>query len=261
MRKDKALKEKKQKKPASALYRLIVTLLILIMIVCAYNIGKTLYGYWSARQAYHKVTEVARDTDEFRGDIDFAALAGKNSDIAAWLYLKDSVIDYPVVKGSDNSTYLDHLFDKSWGVNGTLFIDYRNSDNFADFNTIIYGHHMKDGSMFGSFKKFKEQSYYDSHKQFELILPTGKYHLRVISFYTTPSDSLTYRYSFASESDRQAFIDMTEKKSEVKAAYTATTSDKLVTLSTCAYEYKNARYVIVGKLVPWTEAELKAAKA
>lgn len=253
-------KNKKEKKPAGILYRVIMTLLIIIMAVCAYNIGKTLYGYWQARNTYNKVSEVARDTDKFTGDIDFDALAKENSDIEAWLYLKDSIIDYPVVKGTDNSTYLTHLFDKSWGVNGTLFVDYRNQNNFAGFNTIIYGHHMKDGSMFGSFKKFKDQSYYDSHKQFELITPTGKYHLQVISFYTTPSDSVTYKYIFNNENEKETFLSMTMNKSEVKAAYTATTSDKLVTLSTCAYEYDNARYVIVGKLVPWTAKEIKAAK-
>ena len=120
---------------------------------------------------------------------------------------------------------------------------------------------MHDGSMFKSLRGYtKETDYYKDHKTFELITPDKKYHLQIISAFITPATSEAYTYSFNSNADKQAFLDFAAKNSKVSTGVTATIDDKIITLSTCAYDYDEARYVVVCKAVPWTKAEIKAGK-
>ncbi len=256
---------KKKKSGSKALdlaYKIIIAALIGIILVSGYKVATGLWQYHTARQGYKEVQKTASvDPDQVTGVVDFDALHKIDPNIKGWLYSKDTIINYPVAKGSDNDYYLHHDIKGNWTVTGTLFIDVANQDNFGDFNTVIYGHHMKDGSMFGSLRKYKDQSYYDQHSQLEYITPEGKYHLQVISFYTTPAVSDTYKVAFNSDQEKQDFLNMTVSKSEIKPKYSADIKDHLVTLSTCAYEYDEARYVAVCKAVPWTKGEIKKGEA
>lgn len=251
------MKKRKKGGARDAAYKVIIVALVGIIAVSGYKVATGLWGYYSDRQDYKKVEKTAKvDPNQFTGVIDFDALHDIDPNVAGWLYSKDTIINYPVAKGADNDYYLHHnIYGEAAGA-GTLFIDCNNQDDLGDFNTIIYGHHMKDGSMFGSLQSYKEQDYYDQHSQLEYVTPTGRYHLQVISFYTTPAVSDTYKTSFADDQAKQDFLDMTVSKSEITPKYTATISDKLITLSTCAYEYDQARYVAVCKAVPWTDKEI-----
>ena len=103
--------------------------------------------------------------------VDFDTLQSVNPDIQAWLYMSGSSIHYPVLQAEDNSTYLYRLADGSANAHGSLFIDCRNAGDFSDWNTLIYGHNMKDGSMFGGLKKYRKQAYYDVHPEMTLFTP------------------------------------------------------------------------------------------
>ena len=193
--------------------------------------------------------------------VDFAALQKVNTDVVGWIYQKDTIINYPIMHGSDNDQYLHSDINKKYSVSGSIFMDYRNSADFSDFNTIVYGHHMHDGSMFKSLRGYtKENDYYQDHKTFELITPDKKYHLQIVSAFITPATSEAYTYSFNTNAEKQAFLDYAVKSSKISTGVTATTDDKIITLSTCAYDYDEARYVVVCKAVPWTKAEIKAGK-
>lgn len=240
--------------------KVIMICLAGIIAVSAYNIFKIVKGYMDGRNTYAKAGKAAAvDVNKFTGVIDFDALEKINPDIQAWLYQKNTVINYPVVKGKDNNKYLHTMFDGKYGVCGTLFMDAASGDDFADFNTVIYGHHMRDGSMFRSLRGYtKEKGYYDNHKRFELITKTGKYHLVVFSAYITPSDSDTYRARPADERDKAKYIDMVKRSSEIKADdIDVNEKDRTVTLSTCAYDYDEARYVVICKMIPWSDKEIK----
>lgn len=223
-----------------------------ISIMCAYNFGTELNKYVEADQENKAVVEVASPcADEFNGRIDFEKLLKMNPDVVGWLYQNGTSINYPVVKCDNNQRYLKENIQGEYSVMGTLFVDANNKDNLEDFNTIIYGHHMKDPkqSMFGSLKNYLyKYGYYEKHKRFEYITPNEKYHLEIIAAYTTPAGSNAYKYE---PKDRKAFIDNAVKKSQILATCSANPDDKLMTLSTCAYEYDGARYVIIGKLIPW----------
>lgn len=244
----------------------ITVCLIGIILVSGYKIGKTVWEYQVAKSAYTNISEKTAKVDpkQFTGVVDWKALKKVNPDVQGWLYQKDTVINYPVVQGTDNDTYLHTRFDKQWSGGGTLFVDCRMEKDFKGFNSIIYGHHMKDGSMFRSIRGYtKEDGYYDKHKTLELATPHGNYHLVVFSaFITKATDEDTYKMTY-DEAEKQAYIDRAWERSELpitRDSVDVTKNDRLVTLSTCAYDYEEARYIVICKMVPWTKAEVQAGK-
>lgn len=244
----------------------ITVCLVGIILVSGYKIGKTMWDYQVAKSAYTNISEKTAKVDpkQFTGVVDWKALKKVNPDVQGWLYQKGTVINYPVVQGTDNDTYLHTRFDKQWSGGGTLFVDYRMEKGFKGFNSIIYGHHMKDGSMFRSIRGYtKEEGYYDKHKTLELATPHGNYHLVVFSaFITKATDENTYKMTY-DEAEKQAYIDRAWERSELpitKDSVDVTRNDRLVTLSTCAYDYEEARYIVMCKMVPWTKAEVQAGK-
>lgn len=244
----------------------ITVCLIGIFLVSGYKIGKTMWEYQVAKSAYTNISEKTAKVDpkQFTGVVDWKALKKVNPDVQGWLYQKGTVINYPVVQGTDNDTYLHTRFDKQWSGGGTLFVDCRMEKDFKGFNSIIYGHHMKDGSMFRSIRGYtKEDGYYDKHKTLELATPHGNYHLVVFSaFITKATDEDTYKMTY-DEAEKQAYIDRAWERSELpitKDSVDVTKNDRLVTLSTCAYDYEEARYIVMCKIVPWTKAEVQAGK-
>ena len=244
----------------------ITVCLIGIILVSGYKIGKTMWEYQVAKSAYTNISEKTAKVDpkQFTGVVDWKALKKVNPDVQGWLYQKGTVINYPVVQGTDNDTYLHTRFDKQWSGGGTLFVDCRMEKDFKGFNSIIYGHHMKDGSMFRSIRGYtKEDGYYDKHKTLELATPHGNYHLVVFSaFITKATDEDTYKMTYG-EAEKQAHIDRAWERSELpitRDSVDVTKNDRLVTLSTCAYDYEEARYIVMCKMVPWTKAEVQAGK-
>lgn len=244
----------------------ITVCLVGIILVSGYKIGKTMWDYQVAKSAYTNISEKTAKVDpkQFTGVVDWKALKKVNPDVQGWLYQKGTVINYPVVQGTDNDTYLHTRFDKQWSGGGTLFVDYRMEKGFKGFNSIIYGHHMKDGSMFRSIRGYtKEEGYYDKHKTLELATPHGNYHLVVFSaFITKATDENTYKMTY-DEAEKQAYIDRAWEQSELpitRDSVDVTKDDRLVTLSTCAYDYEEARYIVMCKMVPWTKAEVQAGK-
>lgn len=244
----------------------ITVCLIGIILVSGYKIGKTMWEYQVAKSAYTNISKKTAKVDpkQFTGVVDWKALKKVNPDVQGWLYQKGTVINYPVVQGTDNDTYLHTRFDKQWSGGGTLFVDCRMEKDFKGFNSIIYGHHMKDGSMFRSIRGYtKEDGYYDKHKTLELATPHGNYHLVVFSaFITKATDEDTYKMTYG-EAEKQAYIDRAWERSELpitRDSVDVTKNDRLVTLSTCAYDYEEARYIVMCKMVPWTKAEVQAGK-
>ena len=249
-----------KKKVRDGALKVITICLLAIIIVCACKIGTTIWRYHTARQGFDKVAQTANiDSEQFTGVIDFNALQAENPDICGWIYQKNTMINYPIVQGTDNEQYLHRdIYGKS-SVSGSIFMDFRNRNDFNDFHTIIYGHHMNDGSMFKSLRGYtKKENYYTDHKKFELITPEKKYHLQVFSAYITPATSSAYTYQFRDDTEKMEFINNALKQSQIKTDDVhVSLDDKVITLSTCAYDYEQARYVVVCKVVPWTNTEIR----
>ncbi len=180
--------------------------------------------------------------------ISFDALLEQCPDVVGWLYCEESVIHYPVVQGRDNEYYLHRLLDGSTDISGTIFMDYRNSRDFSDLNTILYGHNMKNGTMFGSLQKYKDQEYFEEHPVWYLLTPERDYKILLVGGYTTTAfDPDTYRFPDTTE-ERDVLIAKAKFHTTFEPELDIKETDRLITLSTCAYEFTGARYVVVGVL-------------
>ena len=172
-----------------------------------------------------------------------------NSDIVAWLNCPDTVINYPICQGEDNDYYLTHLADGTYNRNGCLFMDRGNANDFSDDNTIIYGHHMASGKMFASLVRYTDQSYYDTHPVMYLTVADRQYMIEIFSGYATTANSSAYMINCGSKNEFAGWLKEICEKSDFKAdAMEISTSDQIVTLSTCAYDFRDARYVVHGNL-------------
>jgi sortase B len=180
--------------------------------------------------------------------VDFDELRKLNGDTVAWIYSEGTPIDYPVVLGEDNAFYLNHTFSGRSGAAGTIFMDYDNQGDFSDANTAIYGHHMRNGSMFASLDKYRKQSYYDKHPVIYLYTPSGNYAIELFSAYVRDASLLPH--DFDSPEDFLAYAEKVKSLSDFRSDVTVGAGDRIVTLVTCNYNYDDARYVVHGKLVP-----------
>ena len=180
-------------------------------------------------------------------DIDFEALKVINSDAAAWLYCPGTVIDYPVMEADDYSYYLSHLPDGTHNANGTLFIDYNCAPDFSGRLTVVYGHHMKSGRMFGSIVGYKDQGYYDEHPYMYLYTESGNYRIDLMYGCVIGAGQWRER-AFMYEENTDALIAYAAHNTTFASGAGYEEGDRIIALSTCSYEFDNARYVVVGKL-------------
>ncbi len=142
--------------------------------------------------------------------------------------------------------YLHHLFTGEWNSSGCLFMDCQNRPDFLDRHTIIYGHHMDNGSMFQNLMGYKDQSFYDEHPTAQLFTPDSTYTVEFFAEYVTSVDRAAWKLDFASDAEFGEWIENAKEKSLFESPVSSTTADKIVTLSTCSYEFYNARFVVHG---------------
>lgn len=182
--------------------------------------------------------------------IDFANLQQVNREVTGWIWIYDTVVNYPLVQSDkNNDAYLHKTYDGTSNSSGSIFMDYRNASDFSDTNTIIYGHNMKNGKMFAVLKKFGNQEFYDSHREFYIMTPEGNRRYEIISAFQTDALSDIYDRNFSSQEGRQAWFEKVLRSSAILAAVDAAAEDSFVTLSTCVSgnDYR-ARFVVIGRL-------------
>ena len=185
--------------------------------------------------------------------VDWSKLHATNKQIIAWLYCEGTEINYPVVQTKNNTYYLTHNAKRKEDQAGSLFLDYRNNLGSALENLIIYGHRMKDGSMFGSLRKFAEKSYRDEHEAFYLMTPDQVYRIEVFSCRTVNSHTKYFPSSFTSLDTEKKYTDKALSQSYWQQAPESKPEGALlITLSTCSkYDFEeDARLLVHGWAVP-----------
>lgn len=182
--------------------------------------------------------------------VDFKALQEVNPDVIGWLYCEDSTINYPVLHGETNDTYLRHDYTGEYNVDGSIFIHADNKTDFSDYNTIVYGHHMSTGTMFAVLDNWQSQEYYDSHPVMWLLTPKGDYRVDLLSAHHTSGYSDMYTIIHKPGKELDKYLVEALKESDFKSKAGADPKAHYVLLTTCAYIFEDARYVIHGKLVP-----------
>ncbi len=249
-----------------AISRIIVTILLILFIgsVAAilfilkqYRDDEAVYG--QAAGQFTMENEPAAPADNGGAEIapitvDFEALKKVNEDVIGWIYCEDTVIDYPVLRGEDNDYYLHHTYDRKSSISGSIFVDTNNRPGFADSNTVIYGHHMKNKSMFATISNWADQDYYEEHPIMWLLTPERDYKIVLFSEYTTSAYSDTYLMYQAPCPELDEYLQRAAKqsnfKSDAQAPEQLDGNARYVLLSTCAYVFDDARDVLHGKLVP-----------
>ncbi len=187
-------------------------------------------------------------SESSQASIDFVSLNALNSDILGWIGNNDHEIDYPLVQGTDNEYYLTHLFTKEANKLGSIFMDYRNKPDFTDRNTIIYGHNMKDGSMFSSLTNYKNPDYYNTFPTLPIYSPDGNFLIELFAGNVVDGSYESVRYDFLSDEDFMSYVDSLIKQSTFRSSTLMSPQDRIVTLVTCSDDFFNARYALYGKL-------------
>ncbi|MGI5936789.1 MAG: class B sortase [Oscillospiraceae bacterium] len=183
--------------------------------------------------------------------VDFDSLLSINPDVVGWLYCEDTEINLPVAQAEDNAYYLNRLINGTINSSGTLFLDYRVSSDFSGKNSIIYGHNMRNKSMFGNLDAYKEQSYFDEHPVMYLLTPTQNYMVELFSGFETDVNSSAFTFEFEELDSYARHLEDIKAMSLFESDVEVTPEDRILTLSTCSDNYSYMlRFVLIGRLVP-----------
>ncbi len=179
----------------------------------------------------------------------FKELLALNQDVIGWIHIANTKIDYPVAKSQDNDFYLHRDLNKKKYYPGTIFMDFRDIGDSEDRHTILYGHNMKDGSMFGTLKKFKKKDFYEANRILTYSTLYEDIQWEIFSAYVSPATLDLIPTEFADDADFMKFITVRQSKSMYPADIQLKPTDKILTLITCSYEIDDARFVLHARKV------------
>lgn len=254
---------KKKKKRLTKLGRWFLRLVLVVSIAVAGYSGFQLYkGIKDYRDSENAYQNLARNTEGQTEETivtdqgerhnftkaNFEALAEINPDVVGWLSLEDTVINYPIVQGSDNEYYLHHLFTKEYNNTGCIFMDVDNAKDFSDLNTVLYAHHMRNGSMFAELEGYRDQEYYDTHRELVLQTPSGNYLVEPFAGLLTDGYSDYIQIGFQDSDSFLSYVNQMRSQSTFQSDVTITAEDRILTMSTCRYDVDNGRYAVFAKL-------------
>ena len=203
-------------------------------------------------------------------NLKYSYLYALNQDFVGWLNIPGTNLDVQVVQGKDNASYLRHDFYGKWNRYGCPFMDYKNDSKYLDDNTIIYGHHMTDGLIFSNLDKYKTLEGYKESPIIEFNTLYDTYYFKIFSaFYinATPADDNNYFFNFmitdfSTDERFSKFVDELKKRSVIDTGISVQPDDKLLTLVTCTFDFNDARFVVVGRMVRENEkVEVDTSKA
>jgi len=257
MAKQKGMKKKHRIR--NSIENIILLIAIAVFCFAAYKIISSQLEYKQANDEYDKLNtayvkiEAAPEIVEIDGEevmenpIDFAGLEAENSDIVAWIEIGAIEASYPVMQAEDNDFYLHRTFEKVYNFAGCIFLDYNNKADFTDKNTIIYGHNMKNGSMFGNLKKFKEEGVYESNPY---IWVYTKDYIYKYEIYACQEISVNKRLPINLASNRRfmEYVRESLENSDIDTKVTVDKDDRVISLYTCTTN-SSSRFIVNAKLV------------
>ena len=227
--------------------------------VFLFSLYKIIGIVWEYRQIddfYDKTekTYIQDEKDRFLPEVDFKALRRENENIIGWIYIEDTNISFPILKGKTNKQYLFQSYKKEYLTAGSIFIDYRCGGDFSDKNTVIYGHNMHNGSMFGSLKKYKDDEYKNEHPYIYILMPDNSWNkYEVIAFYQAAVDGPLYKLPLRADCEEKDFDNLAETiKNEnlYSDMEEMKYEDSFITLSTCTQDSReDVRVAITAKLL------------
>lgn len=261
----------------------IVLILLLIggMVYAGWQLGSILLGYKRDRSAYEQLAVSAlisiAETDESAArttpdpeaspdaeatpesvqseipfTVDWDYLSSVNSDIIGWLYCPDTIINYPVVQCDNHDYYLSHSFEGNYSSSGALFADRSSVVGINQSHLIIYGHNMKDDSMFGILGDYVDDDFYEEHPVFYFLTPEGSYRVELISAGVVESVLSNFPVYFSSTSEYESYLDKITSNAYWVNSDAVSSNYQLLTMSTCTYGggYNDPRFLVHGMMIP-----------
>ena len=234
----------------------IIIFSVILILVALYNIIDIMNDYRKSEDLYTKLNEEyiferskedKESSSKWYEDIsvDFDSLKKINSDIVGWINFENNDISYPVLYSGDDDKYLRKSFDGEDATAGSIFVEGANNSDFEDKNTIIYGHNMRNLSMFGKLKKYtREQDYYDNNKYIQIITPNMYYRYEIFAYESVNEDSNVYQISFEDDAAIESYINKIRELSERQTDIDVSVDDKIITLSTCSTLSNHKRFVV-----------------
>ena len=229
-----------------------IYLILFLILICS---GFKLYFWYKDKKNNDETTEQLKNNvklEKIKKDnsnnekyiVDFKKLKSENSDVVAYIKVNNTNIEYPIVKTSNNNFYLNHSFDKSKNSRGWIFADYKNKFDNTDKNIVIYGHNMRDESMFGSLKNILNEEWYNNAENKNITFLTEKenYIYKVFSIYKIENEDYYIKTNFKNDEDYEKFLNTIKNRSIKNFDINLNINDKITTLSTCA---NNNKYRIV----------------
>jgi sortase B len=232
----------------------VIALVVLIGSLVA--LGVIAFSYFQGQQKYEQIASTSSiDVNDIEKNqleelsIDWDALRAINSDVVAWIYMPGTVINYPVVQGTDNDYYLYHDFESAQGwiaQYGTIFLDYANKPDFSDACNFIYGHHMNDGSMFSDLAGLSDPARFNECRTVYLLTPAGNYRLRSFSLVHCAANDPIVQVEFGSYEEWVAYLNDKVSRSEVSVDNLPDVGSmtRVFALATCDNYANNGRWVL-----------------
>lgn len=238
---------KNKKKLFNVVMRIIELIFLILLVYSSINIFKWYNNNKENKQIINEIAEsvtINEDTNEEKKyKINFEELKQKNSDTVAWLKVENTNIEFPIVQANNNSYYLTHNFDKKYNVAGWIFADYKNKLDGTDRNIVVYGHNMRDNSMFGSLKDVITEEWYNNeeNKYITFVTENDYQTYQVFSVYQIKTEDYYIQTEFKSNEFTE-FIDTITKRSKKDFGINVSKEDTILTLSTCS---NNNKYRVV----------------
>lgn len=245
------MRRKKNKRYKKVILNIIIYMILFFVLIYS---GIKIFKWYKDKTNNNKIAEQIKSTvivedkneDENKEEytVDFNKLKEQNNETVAWIKVNNTSVEYPVVRATNNSFYLNHSFDKSKNSAGWIFADYKNKFDNTDKNIVIYGHNMRDDSMFGSLKNILNSDWYDNDENTNITLYTEneKSIYKVFSIYKIESEDYYIKTEFSNDNEFEKFIETLKKRSIKIFNIDISKEDSILTLSTCA---NNNKYRIV----------------
>lgn len=181
-------------------------------------------------------------------EIDLDALREENEDVIGWIRIPDTKVNYPLLQWTDNDFYLDHTWNQSSNASGSIFMECQNQPDFSQFNTIIYGHNMNNGDMFGSLHYYRRTGYLDQHPYIYIAKDEGVFRFDIFAAQSANTKSIIYGLGIETDQRKEEFLRYAKDYSFFESDVTPTVDDHILTLSTCSGSGYGTRWVVISLL-------------
>lgn len=240
--------------------KVLVVFLILVILGCGGYLIRYYTGVNRNQEADTKAKQakIVEKKDESQKKevsipIDFASLQKENPDVYAWIQIPGTAVDYPIVQRADDELYyLEHAWDGTASSGGAIFTQAYNSKDFTDYNTVIYGHEMGNGTMFNDLHQYMDESFWKDHDTVIIYTPEKKLTYQIFAAVVYDDRHLMKHFQFLAREDRQTFLDslddIRDLRSHIDDSVPVTTDSKLITLSTCLGTESHHRYLVEAVL-------------